>query len=175
MALIRTVKPEEAEGKIKEAYDGFLKTAGMVPKPFQMFSVSPEMLELQGGIINYFMRHPNLRFPLLASIRFAVACEYDYSYCIKFNGDLLQFAGLSGEQVEAIKANPANAVLDEKDKALLLFVLKALKEPENVKKDDIQSLRDMGWTDQDIFDAVTHGAGMIGPSKMFKAFRMEEE
>ena len=173
MPLIKTVKPGEAEGKIKEAYDEFLKTAGMVPKPFEMFSVSPPLFELQKTAIKYFMNNTRLKFALLASIRFSVACEYNFNYCIGLNSDFLKFTGFDDEQLEAIKADPENTTLEEKDKAMLLFVLKALKEPENVAKGDIDALHDLGWTDQDIFDAVYHGAAMIGSSKMFKAFKMD--
>jgi len=34
----------------------------------------------------------------------------------------------------------------------------------------VEDLREMGWTDQDIFDASFHGTSMIGMSKLFKAF-----
>ena len=173
MALIKTVKPDEADGKIKESYEEFLKTAGMVPKPFEMFSASPPLFELQKGVIKYFMNHPNLKFALLASIRFAVACAYNFDYCIGLNSEFLKFAGFSDEELEAAKADPGNAKLEEKDKAMLLFVLKALNEPDSVGTNDTDSLHDQGWTDQDIFDAVFHGAGMIGSSKMFKAFKMD--
>jgi len=55
---------------------------------------------------------------------------------------------------------------------MLLLVLKAVKSPETVQPSDVDSLRKLGWNDKDIFDAVAHGMGMIGPSKMFKAFKM---
>lgn len=173
MPLVKTVKPDEAEGKIKDAYDEFLKTAGMVPKPFEMFSVSPPLFELQKTAIKYYMNHPRLKFTLLASIRFAVACAYNFDYCVGLNSDFLRFSGISDEQLEAIKADPENTTLEEKDKAMLLFVLKALNEPENIAKRDLDSMHDLGWSDQDIFDAVYHGAAMIGSSKMFKAFKMD--
>jgi len=33
MALIKTVSPEQAEGKMKEAFDMFIETLGVIPKP----------------------------------------------------------------------------------------------------------------------------------------------
>jgi hypothetical protein len=49
MALIKTVSPENAEGEIKEHYSFFIQRAGFVPKPFEMMSVSPELLKTQGS------------------------------------------------------------------------------------------------------------------------------
>jgi hypothetical protein len=60
-----------------------------------------------------------------------------------------------------------------KDKAMLLFVLKALKTPQEVSREDMDALHQMGWTDSDVYDAVFHGAGMIAPSFMMKAFKMD--
>ena len=41
-----------------------------------------------------------------------------------------------------------------------LFVLKAVKTPEAVQQNDIDGLRELGWNDKDIFDAVAHGMGL---------------
>ena len=41
MALINPVSPEKAEGKMKEAYDMFMKNLGIIPKPLEMMSTSP--------------------------------------------------------------------------------------------------------------------------------------
>ena len=46
MALIQTVKPENAEGKAKEIYDTMQKTAGLIPAPLQLASASPWMLDM---------------------------------------------------------------------------------------------------------------------------------
>jgi alkylhydroperoxidase family enzyme len=78
--------------------------------------------------------------------------------------------GFSDADLEALKANPENAPLEDFQKALLLFVLKVVKTPEEVQETDVEKLREMGWSDQDIFDAAFHGTAMIGASKLYKAF-----
>jgi len=60
--------------------------------------------------------------------------------------------------------------LEEPQKALLLFVLKAVKTPQSVTAEDIDALHKLGWSDQEIFDATYHGASMVGPSILYKAF-----
>ena len=46
MSLIKTVSPEEATGKVKEVYDVMMEKARVIPKPFQMMSPSPALLEI---------------------------------------------------------------------------------------------------------------------------------
>jgi len=173
MALLKTVNPEAAEGPIKEAYDVFMKRAGMVPKPFEMMSVSPGLLQIQAQVLDYFMQHKTLSFPLMTHIRYLVAQRYDYAFCTSFNRDLLKMQGMGEDEVQAVSSDPQKAPLEDKDKAMLLFVLKAVKQPDEVTQKDVDALHEMGWTDNDIMDAVFHGTGMIAPSILMRAFKMD--
>ena len=176
MALISTVSPEKAEGKIAELYAPVLEMVGSVPKSLEMWSASPTLLELQMGFMGYFMQHQTLDPTLTTTIRYLVSVEFDHQYCVNFNGQMLaKMGGLSEDQLKAMGANPEEAPLDEKGKAMLLFVLKALKSPETVEAKDVDSLRNLGWTDQDIYEATVHGANMVTSGTLFKTFRMGEE
>ncbi|MFP4475227.1 MAG: carboxymuconolactone decarboxylase family protein [Desulfatibacillaceae bacterium] len=175
MALIKTVDPKEATGKVAEGYDLFTKIRSPVPAPFTLMSASPDLLLIQKQILGYFMSHKTLKFELLAHIRLLVADYMDYSYCIDFNTQLLSaMAGLDDDRIDAVKKDPATAQLEDRDKAMLLFVLKSVKEPETVTRADVDELHDKGWTDRDIFDAVYHGVGMVSAGILFKAFAREE-
>ncbi|MEW5911094.1 MAG: hypothetical protein AB1814_00935 [Thermodesulfobacteriota bacterium] len=174
MPLINVVPPDKAEGKVKEGYAIF-KRLGMVPAPFQMYSSSPELVDLRRQTITYFMSHPTLSPPLLALIRMLVAEELKYYYCISLNREILKMAGIEDEDAAArILADPASAPLSDKDKAMLLFVLKAVKTPDAVTAEDVEGLRALGWSDRDILDATEHGAGMVRDGILFKAFQMDQ-
>jgi hypothetical protein len=84
MALIQTVEPDRAEGKVKEIYDFMQKNAGVIPAPLQLASASPQMLDVVWQSIQYYSQHPNLGFGLLSSIRYLVAQQYDYAFCTDF-------------------------------------------------------------------------------------------
>lgn len=170
MMLLKTVSPEEATDKIADAYRIFPPQVP-VPQPLVMMSASPELAYLQSRIIHYYQTQSGLDGELLSLIRYLVASRHEYAFCINFNSGLLQkAAGFSKEELEAIKADPSTAPLDEPQKALLLFVLKAVKTPQAVTSEDIEALHKLGWSDQNIFDAAYHGASMVGPSILYKAF-----
>ncbi|MBU1276203.1 MAG: hypothetical protein KJ720_12575 [Proteobacteria bacterium] len=174
MPIIKVVPPAEAEGKVKQGYDLFAQM-GMVPAPFQMYSASPELVGVRSQVLGYYMKHPSLNPGLLALIRMLVAEELKYYYCISLNRELLKAVGIMDEDAAAkVLADPAGAPLSGKDKAMLLFVLKAVKTPDEVAAEDMQKLRDLGWSDRDILDATVHGAGMVSDGILFKAFKMDE-
>ena len=173
MALIQTVKSDKAEGKTKEIYDFMQKNAGVVPAPLQLSSASPHMLDMVWQSIQYYTQHPNLGFGVLSTIRYLVAQQYDYAFCTNFNKNFLMMQGMSEDDIQKIAEDPLQAPLEDKERAMLAFVMKAVKTPDTVAEGDMQQLRDMGWTDADILDALTHGTNMIGSSILMKAFKMD--
>jgi uncharacterized peroxidase-related enzyme len=176
MSIIATVTPQQATGRVAEVYGQMEQVLGRVSNAFQLYSASPEMLEMQWQYLGYYFQHPTLGFPLLASIRMLVSQENDCPYCIGMNAAMLiQRAGFTVEQIAAAKANPADTPLPEKDKALLLFVLKSTRTPKSVTASDLDALRSLGWTDRDIFDAVTHGARNVAVDILFNTFKIEDD
>jgi hypothetical protein len=170
MFLLQHVEPEGATGKVKEAYSVFPKEFP-VPTPLVLMSASPDLAHLQSGIIRHFMTHPKLDMGLLATIRYMVANEVNYPFCINLNAGILKMAGgMSDAELQAMKADPEKAPLEDFQKALVRFVLKVIRTPEKVEKADIDHLHELGWADQDIFDAAYHGAAMVTASTLYKAF-----
>lgn len=175
MALIRTVPPEEAEGKVKEAYNIFLKMGPAIPRPFQLGSVSPDLLEAQSHFLRYFMSHKTLSFLLMAHIRLLVAARSGFAFCTNFNSGLLtMMGGVPEEKLDEIIADPASADLPENEKALLLFVLKSVEDPDSATAEDMDRLHGLGWTDRDVYDAMVQGANMVATGIMFRTFKMDD-
>jgi alkylhydroperoxidase family enzyme len=173
MALIKTVDPDEAQGVIKEVYDQMKALAGFVPKPLQMLSASEKVFEISTLGLKFYMTHPTLNPILLAHIRFMAATLGDFPYCIDMNKQILTtMGGLTDDQALALIGNPGSCSLPDKDKAMLVFVAKAMKTPEDVQQEDVDKLREIGWTDTDIFDAVNHGAQMNTGGLLFNVFKM---
>jgi alkylhydroperoxidase family enzyme len=172
MALLKTVNPKDATGIIAKVYSGLMKDVGVIPSPIEMMSASPGMFENHAQTIAYYMKHPTLNFELLTLIRFLVSPECNFNYCVGFNREILKRMGMEDQGLDQLQADPTQVPLEEKEKALLLFVIKAVKSPESTSQEDMNALRDLGWTDADIYDATFHGARMVAMSIMFNAFKM---
>jgi hypothetical protein len=131
MAIIKTQTAETATGQVKEFYDEMLKIMPRIPKPLQLQSASPGLFAITSQQMKYFMTHPNLGPLLQAYIRLLVAFNTEYPYCVDFNTGLLKLLGqLTDEQVAAARTDPDQAKLDDKDKAMLKFVFKAVTRPD---------------------------------------------
>lgn len=175
MALISTVAHENAEGIIKEGYDMFKQNIGIIPKPMEMMSASPALFELMLRRIHYLSTHPTLSFSLLAHIRYLVARNLDYSFCTDFNAHILKKQGLEDSDLRKMEADPSQSMLEENENAMLAFVVKAVKAPETVTPEDIQHLRDLGWEDKDMVDALSQGVSMIDHAIMMQVFQMDQQ
>lgn len=170
MSYLKTVSPEDATGQVAEVYKPIMEMAGMVPAPLQLMSASPGLLALQKTVIDYYSTHPTLNQGLLALIRLLIAEEMQYDYCISLNSNILKMMGIaSDDQLAAVMADPGQAPMDEKEKALLAVVIKACAKPETVQEADVQALRDLGWQDSDILDAISHGLMMVQGGILAKA------
>jgi uncharacterized peroxidase-related enzyme len=176
MSIISSIAPQDATGQVAQLYEQVQQALGLVPNAMKLYSASPDVLAMQWQHIGYYFQHPTLSFPLLASIRMLVSRDNDCAYCIGMNeGLLIQRAGFTPEQTAAAKRNAADTPLPEKDKAMLLFVLKATKTPKAITVGDVDALRGIGWSDRDIFDAVNHGARNVAADILFNTFKIEND
>ncbi|WP_428087231.1 carboxymuconolactone decarboxylase family protein [Candidatus Thioglobus sp.] len=174
MSLLKTVKVDEAEGKVKEIYDEITQSFGSVPNALQLWSINPQALEDQWNSIKIIMAMDIDSQKLHTILRFLIAENNDCEYCTGFNkGMLLNVYGFSVEEIENIKKDPATASLEEKNKALLVFTLKAINDTHSVGKDDISKLEELGCSQKNIFDTVQSASHMKVVTILFDTFKVE--
>ena len=174
MSLLHTVAPEHAQGTVAETYEAVNQAVGMVPNAIRMYSTNPRILKSRWQEIGYFMQHPTLSAALFACIRLLVSVGERCDYCVTLNtGMLINRFGWSPEQVRAAKENPEQAPLNDKEKALLLLVLRAVRDSNGVPAQAVASLRDAGCTDLEIFDALYHGAQQVAGDIMLNTLKVE--
>lgn len=144
MPLIQTIAPEEATGELAKLYTLIEKMRGTVGNNAKLFSASPELLRQQMDFIKYYMSHPTLSMPLLAAIRIMVSSGEECQFCIDYNtAMLMNFAGWSFEQVAQMRKDPASANLPEREIAMLLLVIKAIRNAHEITANDLDTLREM--------------------------------
>jgi alkylhydroperoxidase family enzyme len=173
MAIINTVKPEEAEGDVKRVFDAMQNRIGMIPAPMALASVSPFLMKANWQSIEFYTQHPRLSFGLLSTIRYLVAQKLDYAFCTNFNKNFLKLQGMTDEDIEKVTNDPSKAPLEDKERRMVAFVMKAIDTPDDVDSEDMDQLREHGWQDSDIMEALAHGTSMIGASILMKAFKTD--
>jgi alkylhydroperoxidase family enzyme len=174
MPLIQTIAPEEATGELAQLYKIIEAMRGTVGNNAQLFSISPGLLRQQMDFIKFYMNHPTLSMPLLAAIRIMVSSGEECQFCIDYNtGMLINMAGWSFEQVTEMRKDPKSANLPEREIAMLLLAIKAVHNARAVNANDLDTLREMGWSDSDLLDAVNHATRMLATDIIFNTFKIE--
>ncbi len=176
MPLLKTVSPETASGELAALYDQMKTAFGGVPNALSIWSESPLLLKQQFEFIGYYMQHPRLSGALLATIRLLVSVDTQCIYCVEFNaGMLINMMGWTPEQVAATKTDPSAAKLSLREKNLLIWVLNTVKDANKVTADELDTLRDQDWSDQDILEALNHGARMVAGDIILNAFKVTRD
>ena len=176
MSLIETVPVESATGDVAAVYQRMQDAMGMVPNVLRLRSTSPFLLKQMAESLGYYMQHASLSPALLACVRMLVSVRTNCAYCIDFNaGLLINVLGWTPEQVMATKADPGAANLPAKDKAMLLFILKAVGDALSIASADVDSLRQLGWNDAEILEGLSHGAAMVAGDILINAFKVERD
>ena len=170
MFKINYIQPEEAQGKVKEIYEMFPDLA--VPAPLQLYSASPAYLEKQMDIISCIMSNDSFSFPLLTALRVVGASSTCFEYCTEFNTKILASLGLTDDDIQNIGEIHSD-VFEEKEAAMINFVYKAINDPDNITKKDLDKVRSLEWTDPEIFEATAYAAQMSTVGIVFRTFTSE--
>ncbi len=149
---------------------GVRQKLGHVPPHWELFAtINPTRFKMFLEEINYLTSHPNINSDFFTFLRYTVATDNGFSYCIRFNREFLLAKGYRVEQLQAVEGTQKTLPLDERHQAPFDAAMKAVYTPELFTKALIESLKTIGWSDADIFDAVDHGAFLFRFAKVLKA------
>lgn len=176
VAIIDIVTEDEATGDVAAVYTEMQDAFGIVLNPIKLFSTNPELLRHRWDGFKLFGQHETVGPVLQTMIRMLVSAEHQCAYCIDFNASLLinEFK-LNEAKVMAMKEDPSQAPLSAKEKALLLFVLKAVSDSNSTEIADIEALHALGWSDAEIFFATNYAAQMVATDILINAFEVARD
>jgi uncharacterized peroxidase-related enzyme len=175
MSLLKEISPQEATGIVAETYKTIQQAIGFVPNATQLFSASPAIFEIQTKNLGYFMTQKNLSFPLLAFIRLTVSKSHTCKYCINANTGMLMQMGFKIEDINAALEDITKTPLEEKEKQMLIFVMKVVENSNGVTADDLNKVRELGWSEAEIIEAVYHGTSQVSADMLINAFKVEDD
>ena len=176
MSLLHIPPIEEATGDLKEIFTEIESVMGHVPNGLRLWSISPRALKAQWSGIKSILSRPKEEQKLFTILRYLASDENGCTYCIGLNGGMLiNFYGVSQDELTAMQKDPATAPLDEKNKALLLFALKAIKDADSVSANDIELLSKLGISEEEMFNIVLAASHMFVVNTLFKTFKVEQD
>lgn len=157
MPRIRTVPPEAATGRLADAYERFTETMGSptAPMVFQLSSIRPDIASSLADLYGALFGGGELSRQSKEVIATYVAALNSCPYCVGAHSLFMQLHGASPEQVEAARSGDIAAFTDDEETARFLpLAEKITRHAYKVTDDDIELLRDGGWNDERILEAI---------------------
>lgn len=167
MPYLETDPPEEASGLVRAMYDQDLAAQGYVANLTRTFSLRPEVLQGWQALKNAITSGMDPRLYELVTVATATAIRS--SYCSLVHGQILATSYYPAEKVIDIAADDGGGALDAADAAVVRFARKVAVEAEKITQEDVDELRDLGFSDADVFNIISAAAARCFFSKMLDA------
>jgi uncharacterized peroxidase-related enzyme len=171
--FIQTTSEAEAQGKLREIYEGDQKNLGYVPNHARVFSLRPDVLEawrvFQGSI------RKNLRLRHYELVTMAAAMALKCRYCLLAHGAILLKNGFSMDQLRLILTNFNDAGLEPSEIAMMDFAQKIIRNANEITQADVDSLRALDIGDAEILDITLTASMRSFASKTFDALGAEAD
>ena len=173
MPYIATVPEAGASEAVAEIYEADRATFGHLPNFTQSFSLHPAVYsawrELNGAI----KAGMDLRRYELATI--AAARRLRSTYCMLAHGSVLADQFLDPRTVRAVVDDERTAGLDATDVAVMELADKVAEDATRVTEADVDRLRSLGLSDQDVLDVVLAAAARCFFSKVLDGVGAEPD
>ena len=144
---------------------------GFVPPHFELFAaLNPKRLKMYLEELEHISSHSSIDADFFVFIRFITATKESFDYCINLNTKMLKSRGYSDEQIKSVADSLENLPLDSRHKELFIATIDAMANSKSFTKEKIDKLQDIGWSHEDIWDALDHGAFLYKYSKILSAY-----
>jgi uncharacterized peroxidase-related enzyme len=174
MTFIETIAEADATGATAEVYAADRDAFGFLPNFARAFSLRPDVYGAWKQLNGAIKGGMDLRRYEFATI--AAARELRSSYCTLAHGSVLMDKGfLEPEALRAVVADHRSADLDEVEVAVMDLAAKVARDASSVQQDDVDRLRSLGLSDQDIADVVLTAAARCFFSKVLDGLGAEPD
>lgn len=153
----------EQEGELSDATKAYFakcqEKLGLVPNVLQAYAFNEKKLRAFTDMYNDLMLGDSALSKLEREmIAVAVSSVNHCYYCLTAHGAAVRQLSGNPELGEQMVMNYRIADLTPKQKAMLDFSVKLTERPDTIEETDRQALRDVGFTDRDIWDIASTAA-----------------
>jgi uncharacterized peroxidase-related enzyme len=172
MAFIETIPASDIDDDVRAMYERQQAHYGYVPNYAKVFCYRPQVMrlwaQLQSGIKHHMDKR---RFEL---VTFAAAHALRSTLCSLAHGKALtEF--FSSEDVQAMARGEAPQSLSAAEAAMVAFGRKVARDASAITSDDVERLKQHGFTDAEIFDIVATAAARAFFTKVIESLGVEAD
>jgi uncharacterized peroxidase-related enzyme len=172
MAFIDTIPDAEIDDQVRAMYERQASFWGFVPNYAKVFCYRPEIMglwaQLQAGIKKTMDKR---RYEL---VTFAAANALRSTLCSLAHGKALtEF--FPSEAVQAMARGQAPADLTAAEAEMLKFARKVARDAPSVTREDVQRLKELGFSDAEVFDIAAAASARAFFTKLVESLGVAPE
>ncbi len=156
MAHIKLPEFEEMSPEIQDKARPIMEKTGQLGEIFKLIAIDEKVYNATDMMVQkYLLDETTLSYDIKEAIALLISKENGCKMCVDVHKGIAKMLGISEERIEEILQGVDAISTDAKEKALLNFAIKASKK-ENYKilKEEIDTLKEMGWSDVQILETV---------------------
>ncbi|MEF8874725.1 MAG: peroxidase-related enzyme [Candidatus Thermoplasmatota archaeon] len=155
MSWIEEIEIDEAEGKLKRIYDEIENTRGKLSKIMKVHSLNPGAMEAHMDLyLSVMFEDSTLTREEGEMIAVVVSQANGCKYCVEHHSEALDHYWRDEEKVSALADDHIKLDLSEKHHTMLDFAEKLTEAPDSIAEEDVESLKNDDFSDQDILNIV---------------------
>lgn len=156
MAYIDLPEFEDMTPAIQDKARPILEKTGQLGEIFKLLAIDEKVYFATDGMIQkYLLDETTLSYDIKEAIALLISKENGCKMCVDVHKSIAKMLGLSDTRIEEILQGVDAIDTDSKDKALLNFCIRASqKDNYKIQKEEIDALKEMGWSDVQIIEAV---------------------
>ncbi len=173
MAFIEPLPDDQVDDRIRELYEADTERFGFVPNFTRTFARRPQVYQAWKQLNGAIQQSMGVRRYELATL--AAARRLRSSYCMLAHGKVLADRFLGPDVLRQVVADHRAAGLDPVDVAVMDLAEKVAGDATSISAADLAPLRDLGFTDDEIFDVVLAAGARAFFSKTLDALGLQAD
>ena len=157
MAHIKLPEFEEMSPAIQDKARPILEKTGKLGEIFKLLAIDEKVYFATDVMIQkYLLDETTLSYDIKEAIALLISVENGCKMCVDVHKGIAKMLGLTDKRIEEILQGVDAIDTDDKEKALLNFCIKAAqKDNYKILKEEIVALKEMGYSDVQIIEAVS--------------------
>ena len=155
--FIEFIPVDQATGTLKALYDDLerVRGKGRVSNLFKAYGAFPALGVANFKRLSVLLGQGTLSLKLKEAVMTALAVINHCDYCVSFHGSQMQGTGASDAEIAAAREfDPDSIGLDDKERALFDYAMKANGDPHSIMPEDIAVCRDLGTSDAEFVEIL---------------------
>ncbi len=156
MAYIELPEFEEMSSGIQEKARPIMEKTGSLGEIFKLLATDEKIYFATDRMVQtYLLDQTYLSYDIKEAIALLISKENSCKMCIGVHKNIARMLGLSDEKIEAILGGIDVMDVEEREKELLRFCIRAAqKDNYKIMQEDLDHLFALGWTKNEVVEAV---------------------